>query len=232
MKEFLSAAKWKSSCLSSNEFQWEFRSKKTRRKQMLQKMVLTAMVVGVASIALPAYAQQEGGRQEVTVQALGSFVTNTTQNGVDHTATNSGGVLASYRFFFSQHHGVEGNYGYALNTQSYSTSTGALGVKTHSHEISGAYVFRMPFGKVTPFALAGAGALVFAPKDFSAASTQTRAAFVYGAGADFNLTHHVFVRAEYRGFVYNSPTYDLSALSGLDRTTHRAEPSIGFGYRF
>jgi opacity protein-like surface antigen len=90
----------------------------------------------------------------------------------------------------------------------------------------------MPFGKVTPFALAGAGALVFNPKDFRGASTQARAAFVYGAGADINLTNHLFMRAEYRGFVYNSPTYDMAALNRLDRVTHRAEPSIGFGYRF
>ena len=34
-------------------------------------------------------------------------------------------------------------------------------MKTNSHEISGAYVFRTPFGKITPFALAGVGALVF-----------------------------------------------------------------------
>ena len=61
---------------------------------------------------------------------------------------------------------------------------------------------------------------------------QGRAAFVYGAGADFRLSQHVFVRAEYRGLVYNSPTFDLSGLNGLDRVAHRAEPSIGFGYRF
>jgi opacity protein-like surface antigen len=85
---------------------------------------------------------------------------------------------------------------------------------------------------VTPFALAGAGALVFDPRNFAGANTQTRAAFVYGAGADLNLSHRVFVRAEYRGLVYNSPTYDVPALAGLDRVTHRAEPSIGFGYRF
>jgi opacity protein-like surface antigen len=90
----------------------------------------------------------------------------------------------------------------------------------------------MPFGKVTPFALAGVSALVFDPKDFAGASTQTHAAFVYGAGADFNLSRHLVMRAEYRGFIYNSPTYDLPALAGLDRVTHRAAPSIGFGYRF
>ena len=197
---------------------------------MFRKGLVTILVAGVASIAAPAYAQsEEAARQDVAVQAFGSFVTTTTHNGIDNSATNSGGVLASYRYFFSTHHGVEANYGYALNTQNYSSGSG---VRTNSHEISGAYVFRMPFGKVTPFALAGVGALVFDPKDFAGASTQTRAAFVYGAGADLHLSHHVFMRAEYRGFVYNSPTYDLPALAGLDRTTHRAEPSIGFGYRF
>jgi opacity protein-like surface antigen len=90
----------------------------------------------------------------------------------------------------------------------------------------------MPLKRFTPFALAGAGALVFDPKDFQGANSQTRAAFVYGGGADFNLSHRVFVRAEYRGFVYNSPTYNLTSLDGTDRMTHRAEPSIGFGYRF
>ena len=90
----------------------------------------------------------------------------------------------------------------------------------------------MPFGKVTPFSLSGVSALVFNPSDFAGASTQTRAGFVYGAGADFNLTHHEFMRAEYRGFVYNCPTYDLPARAGLGRVTHRAEPSVGFGYRF
>jgi len=193
---------------------------------------MSMLMAGVVSTALPAYAQTEGDRQEVAVQAFGSFVTTTTQNGIDNKATNSGGVLGTYRFFFSEHHGVEANYGYALNTENYASPAGLVGVKTNSQEVSGAYVFRMPFRKVTPFALAGAGALVFDPRDFAGAGTQTRAAFVYGAGADISLSHHVFLRAEYRGFVYNSPTYDLPALAGLDRVTHRAEPSVGFGYRF
>ena len=200
---------------------------------MFKTSLLTLLMAGVASFALPAHAQSdEGGRQEVAVQALGSFVTTTTHNGIDNSATNSGGVLGSYRFFFSKHHGVEAAYGYSRNTQNYTSAADVLGVKTNSHEISGAYVFRMPFRRVTPFALAGVSALVFDPRDFAGASRQTRAAFVYGAGADFNLTHHLFMRAEYRGFVYNSPTYDLPGLAGLGRTTHRAEPSVGFGYRF
>jgi len=197
---------------------------------MFQKSLLTLLIAGAAFIALPAYAQSEGPeRQNVAVQAFGSFVKSTTQNGIDNSATNSGGVLATYRYFFNTHSGVEANYGYSRSTQNYSS---AEGVKTNSHEISGAYVFRMPFRKFTAFALAGAGALVFDPRNFAGASTQTRASFIYGAGADFNLSSHIFMRAEYRGFVYNSPTYDLPGLAGLDRVTHRAEPSVGFGYRF
>jgi outer membrane immunogenic protein len=197
-----------------------------------KKNVITT-ALGIAVIALPAFSQSEDpGKNEVSVQALGSFVKSTTSDGVGNSATNSGGVLVNYRRFFNVHNGVEVNYGYALNTQNFVSPGGESGVKTNSHEVSGAYVFRLPLKRFTPFVLAGVGALVFDPKDLQGASSQTRAAFVYGGGADFNLSRHVFVRAEYRGFVYNSPTYNLTNLDGTDRTTHRAEPSIGFGYRF
>ena len=200
---------------------------------MFSKKFVIASFVSIASMALPAFSQSETpGRNEVSIQAFGSFVKSTTNNGIDNQATNSGGVLGSYRYFFNAHSGVEANYGYSLNTQSYGSTSGLLGVKSYSHEVSAAYVFRMPMRKFTPFVLAGAGGLIFDPKDFAGASSQARAAFVYGGGADFDLTHHVFVRAEYRGFLYNSPTYDLAALAGVDRTTHRAEPSVGFGYRW
>jgi opacity protein-like surface antigen len=155
-------------------------------------------------------------------------VKSTWENGIEQKASNSGGVLASYRYFFTQKNGVEVNYAFSTSTQSYNS----FGVDSHSNEVSAAYVFRMPLKHFTPFVLAGAGGLVFSPKDFVSASTQARAAFVYGGGADFNISSRVFVRAEYRGLVYNSPTYDLSALNGADRVTHRAEPSIGLGYRF
>ena len=200
---------------------------------MFGKKLAVTWFAGIASIAVPAFSQSENpGKNEVSAQAFGSFVKSTTDNGVENKATNSGGVLGSYRYFFNTHNGVEANYGYSLNTQSYSSTTGALGVKSYSHEISAAYVFRVPMRKFTPFVLAGAGGLIFDPKDFVGASSQARAAFVYGGGADFNLSQHVFVRAEYRGFVYNSPTYDIPGLAGTDRVTHRAEPSVGFGYRF
>jgi outer membrane immunogenic protein len=198
--------------------------------RLITKMGVFVVSAGLA--VLPALAQQEGYKSEATVQALGSFVKDTVQDGVRQTASNSGGVLASYRYFFTDHHGVELNYGYALNTQSYGFNTGAFGVKTHSHEATAAYVFRYPMRRFTPFVLAGVGGLVFQPKDTDGIDTQARAAFVYGGGADFDLTRRFYLRAQYRGFVYNSPDFGVPGLNGLDRTTHRAEPSAGFGIRF
>jgi outer membrane immunogenic protein len=211
----------------------QYPRKKSGALKMFGKKNVITITLGIAAIALPAFSQTEDpGKNEVSVQAFGSFVKNTTSDGIRNSATNSGGVLVDYRRFFNIHNGVEVNYGYALNTQNFLSPSGESGVKTNSHEASGAYVFRLPLKRFTPFVLAGAGALVFDPKDFQGANSQTRAAFVYGGGADFNLSHHLFMRAEYRGFVYNTPTYNLTSLDGTDRITHRAEPSIGFGYRF
>jgi outer membrane immunogenic protein len=190
-----------------------------------------AILLGGALAALPAFSQ-ESSRSDATVQAFGSFVKTTTDNGVQQGATNSGGVLASYRFFFTDNHGVEVNYGYSRNMQTYGLLTGPLGVKSNQNEVTAAYVYRHAVRHFTPFVEAGVGGLVFAPTDAPGASTQARAAFVYGGGADFNITKRIFARAEYRGLVYNSPTFDLTPALGTDRLTHRAEPSIGFGYRF
>ena len=198
---------------------------------MFQSKGLAAVLMGAALAAMPVFAQ-EAGRSEVSVQAFGSFVKTTNDNGISQGASNSGGVLGSYRFFFLENHGVEVNYGYSRNSQTYGLPEGTLGVNSNQHEVTAAYVYRHPFRSFTPFAEAGLGGLVFDPRGTAGASTQTRLAFVYGAGADFNITKRVFVRAEYRGLVYNSPTFDVASAIGADRTTHRAEPSVGFGYWF
>lgn len=194
------------------------------------KKACGALLYSAFFISIQAFAQEDYTRfkSDATIQALGSFVTGTTDNGVHQTATDSAGVLASYRFFFDRHNGIEVNYSFAQNTESYNQ----LGVNTNSHEATAAYVLRFPLRRWSPFVLAGAGGLIFDPRAFSGANTQVRAAFVYGTGADVNLSDHLFLRAEYRGFVYNSPTYDFLTLNGLDRVTRRAEPSIGFGWRF
>jgi len=191
---------------------------------------LTLLAASVM-VAAPAFSQ-EGFKSEVTVQGMGSFLKETTQDGIKQDATKTGGFLTGYRFYFTNHLGVEINYGYTLNTQRYLTPAGTTGIKSYSHETTGALVYRVPFKKFNVFALAGAGAIVFNPKDMHGIDYQARAAFVYGGGADYSLTRRLFLRAEYRGLVYNSPSYNVAGLAGMDRTTHRAEPSMGLGFRF
>lgn len=189
------------------------------------------LAFSLALMTVPAVAQEEDYtrfKSDVSAQATGSFVRSSTHMGVSQNADNTAGVIGTYRFYFNRHNGVEVNYGYTQNTEKYSQT----GIETNSHEVSAAYVFRFPMKRWSPFALAGAGGMIFDPRNFTGANYQARPAFVYGGGADFNISDHLYVRAEYRGFVYDSPTYDVAALNGLDRTTHRAEPSVGIGWRF
>ena len=76
---------------------------------MFAKNFVVTFFAGTIAMSLPVFAQEETTvyKNEASVQAFGSFVKSTTSNGVDESATNSGGVLASYRFFFTQHQGVE-----------------------------------------------------------------------------------------------------------------------------
>jgi len=45
------------------------------------------------------------------------------------------------------------------------------------------------------------------------------------------ITPRIGVRPEYRGLVYKIPDFGLNSLN-LDKVTHRAQPSLGFFYRF
>jgi opacity protein-like surface antigen len=151
------------------------------------------LICSFGLVSIPALAQEDYTQymSEATVQATGNFVKSTTHNGVTEKADDTAGVLAGYRFYFNRYHGVELNYSYTQNTEKYGTS----GPQTNSNEISGAYVFRFPMKRLAPFALAGVSGMIFDPKNFTGAGTQTRAAFLYGGGADINLSDHLFVRA-------------------------------------
>jgi len=92
------------------------------------------------------------------------------------------------------------------------------------------------FLRLQPYALAGAGALVFDPTgnfggSFAGATTETRATFVYGVGAQYAVSRHLSLRAEYRGLVYKAPDFNLAGLN-TDSWTQIAQPSAGIVFRF
>ena len=121
-------------------------------------------------------------------------------------------------------------------------------------EYSGAYVFSFHQSeKIEPFVFAGAGALVFYPgygsstingvKTTLPSSRQTRPAFLYGGGFDWqifssvplvrraSLVNHLALRLQYRGLVYKAPDFNVQNLF-TGAKGHMAEPSIGIVVKF
>jgi opacity protein-like surface antigen len=85
-----------------------------------------------------------------------------------------------------------------------------------------------------PYVLGGGGVVTFDPTtryNVAGADRQTRGAFVYGAGANFDITNNLGVRVEYRGLAYKVPDFTVGALN-LDKYTHLAQPSAGIYFRF
>jgi opacity protein-like surface antigen len=203
---------------------------------MIRKVVV-ATILGVLMCASGAIAQ-EGRWQEISVQGTGFFTKDSSGNGINQHATDTGGFLLSYRYHFNRWLAADASYGYARNTQQNFTSSSQFGVQANVHQATGALVVTAPHRifSLAPYVLAGTGALVFDPTgnaggSVSGAQSQSKAAFVYGGGADYDLSRHFTLRAEYRGFVYGRPDFDLAALhSGT--TTHTAQPSAGIVFRF
>ena len=197
------------------------------------KHKLIVALCGMVFTPLLALGQEtDVNKSEVTVEGFLPIVKSTTAYGVQQNSSLNGGVLAGYRFFFGTHSGVELSYGYSRSTQTYNTSNGPVGLGANSNDLFAAYVYRFPHKRWSPFLLAGAGALLFDPRAATGVGVQARAGYLYGGGADFQISRRLYVRTEYRGIFYDSPTFTTSAFNGLDRFTHRAEPAIGFGYKF
>jgi opacity protein-like surface antigen len=179
---------------------------------------------------VPAFGQEEF-KQDAVVQITGNFTKQSTDNSLTQDQSNSAGVLASYRYFFHKNHGVEVNYGYTRNNLLTSLGGISASQQLNQHELSAAYVVRFPVRRITPFALAGAGAFLYDPT-FASSMLTARPGFIYGAGADVHVTNNFFIRAQYRGQFHQSLLSNPSILGGDDRWLHTAQPTVGFGFRF
>lgn len=144
--------------------------------------------------------------------------------------------MVGYRYNITRWLAAEANYGYDRNTQNYFGGTAGR-VESNIHQITGSAVVKLPtFARLQPYVLGGGGALVFDPTgnaagSFAGATPQTKGAFVYGGGADYAFTRHISLRAEYRGYVYKAPSFDLTSLN-TDTWTHIAQPSGGIVFKF
>ena len=193
-----------------------------------------AIVACIALLSLRAVAQEV--RSEVSVQGTGFFTKDASGNGIKDQATKTGGLLIGYRYNITRWLAAEANYGYDRNTQSYFGSASGR-VQSNIHQITGSAVVKLPgFARIQPYALGGGGGLILDPTNnaggtFAGATSHARGAFLYGGGADYAFTRHLSLRAEYRGFVYKAPNFNLASLN-TDTWTHIAQPSAGIVFRF
>ena len=202
----------------------------------MTKYVVTLLImVGCLS---PAVAAQEN-RSEISLQGGGMFPMSTSGNGTSYSATESGGVLGTYRYHLNHWISVEGAYGYNMNTQKYALASSAFRIQTGIHQFTGNVVLNLPsrhHSRLNPYLLAGGGALLFEPTSnqlntISATQSETRGVFSYGAGFNYGIYKALSLRAEYRGLVYNTPDFGFGALA-TNSVTHTAVPTAGLSFRF
>jgi opacity protein-like surface antigen len=177
-------------------------------------------------------------RSEVSLQGTGFFTRDTNGQGISRTTTDTGGFLLGYRYHVNRWLSAEANYGWDRDTQKYFSTGGFSRIQSDVHTATADAVISLPFrvSRVNPYVLGGGGSLIFHPTGNAGgfvpgADTQAKGAFVYGAGANYALTKHLSLRAEYRGYVYKDADFGLKALN-TDSWTHTAQPSAGIAFRF
>jgi len=196
---------------------------------------LTEVAIILVLLGIASWAQEI--RNEVTVQGSGFFQKQTTNGGIINEPTNSGGVMAGYRFNLKRWLAAEGDYDYFRNHESFLSSSGTTFIPTNVHAATGTAIVKLPSFKmpaikiVSPFVLAGGGAMFFDPRGGSVSKGQARGTFVYGGGFDVPVAQHIALRAEYRGFVYKTPDFEMTSLK-VDKYTHSAVPSAGMVFTF
>src|ERR1700757_4757546 len=152
----------------------------------IRKTVVLAVFSLVLLGSSAAFAQEGPAwtHGEVSIQGTGFFTKNSQGNGGSQHSTDTGGFLVGYRYHFSRWFAAEANYGWDRNTQQNITSTGAFNLQTDVHQATADFVVTLPtHGRLNPYVLAGAGALVFNPtnnagQSVAGALRQAKAAFV------------------------------------------------------
>jgi opacity protein-like surface antigen len=182
-------------------------------------------------------------KSEFSVQGTANLPKNSTNIDIPHDATKSGGFLIGYRYHLNSWFALQGDYGYTRDTQKYfDPFFGETDIQANIHQLTGEAVISAPSSsRVRPYGLAGIGGLFFRPTNSlnnnfigvgqGSGNNQTKPAFVYGGGVDFDVTKYMAFRAEYRGLLFKIPDFQLPGLAS-DNFTHIAQPSVGLVWRF
>lgn len=217
-------------------------------------MLRTSGIAGAVFFVLTVMAWGQDNRFDVSLGGGAVFSKQSTGNGTVLTPTNSGAVVITGRYRFSEHSSVEINYSHTANSQIYSAPPLTYRIHNTIAEYSGAYVFSfLQSERLEPFVFAGPAALIFYPSytadningvpAYIPASQQTKPALLYGGGVDYrvfsalpligksSLSKHLALRLQYRGLVYKAPDFKVQNLFTGARG-HMAGPSVSVVVKF
>lgn len=209
------------------------------------------LFAGLVSLGLMVTAAQaqEGTKNDITLSVSGIFQQSTSGNGVNQSGQDQPGYLVTYRHFFTDHQGIQFDYGWSQFNQQYSgigggslnllplgLTQGGANILANMSEADMSYVYRLAaWHKLSPFINAGGGVLVFDPLSHAFGSgtldTFVSPDFVYGGGADFAATKHFDIRVGYRGHVFQAPGFGIAQLK-TGSVTHMAEPFAGLSFHW
>ena len=209
-------------------------------------------------VSVGTYGQFTATRAPVFTKVYPLTGTATTQ--VTQSASPSVGVFGTLHQSFTRWLGYNVNFGYTRFSENYSNgqsfvpnSTSTVpasssfirgSVKPDMMELTVAAVIEGPrTRRFSTFAQFGGGGLFFDPlSSKTGAKQQTRPAMLFGVGANFKLTEHLDLRAEYRGLFYKSPDFNLPDIyPGISPTsqfpmtrlfTVTNTPAVSLVYRF
>jgi opacity protein-like surface antigen len=164
----------------------------------------------------------------------------------------SAGALVTFHGAMKPYLGYNVNFGYTRFTQTDSEGSGYVpnqgknppigasgsflggALDTHMYELTVAYAFYGPRSKrFRTFGQIGGGGLFFEPIDAKFAHQETRPTMVFGAGAEYDVSAHWSVRAEYRGLFYKMPDFAIDNGFPKQRLfTVTNTPAISLVYHF
>jgi outer membrane immunogenic protein len=187
-------------------------------------------------LAVPAFAQES--RQDIS--ASGSMINAPFASGdaVQWHATPGYGALVSYRFDLSPHSALELNYQYNQNVQRFCCSFGSYNIHDRFQEFSAGYVYTFNFRNWNPFVEAGPGGFMFSPIDDAKTNTfnvsrSTNIGLMYGAGFAYEISPSFDIRAEYRGLVMKTPTFNYPGDAFRTNVYYNIyDPVVGIAYHF
>jgi hypothetical protein len=163
--------------------------------------------------------------------------------GTQQTPTNTVGGMLEARYIVKPYVGFEMTYSFYSANQTFAPNPGACALtcsnqvtslSAKDNEIGLDYVASKRFGKLRPFAVGGLGFFITTPPGkLTDYGTQTvvRPVYIYGGGADWSLTRHLGIRAQFRDNLYRAP--NLSVIyPATGQYTHSMEPMGGVFYAF